>query len=207
MNGVGRITENKWMRRLRSDLCIVLDLILRSDLRFGPAQNEHLVVRTDGHWPFRASGLLEPLARLAKEGEKICRASGPAVNVEACTNFYLPQFWFVLKKPLKIVSFVLESVSFPFMLMCMYPELTLTFSICVCPQCRPALIDAVVAAQTSAGQAALTEFLDFTDPEEILLPERYLLAMAFTTHPTSELLQFLLVCEFSGFRMLCTLSA
>ena len=85
MNGVGRITENKWMRRLRSDLRIVLDLILRSDLRFGPAQNKHLVVRTDGHWPFRASGLLEPLARLAKEGEKICRASGPAVNVEACT--------------------------------------------------------------------------------------------------------------------------
>ena len=76
MNGVGRITENKWMRRLRSDLRIVLDLILRSDLRFGPAQNEHLVVRTDGHWPFRASGLLEPLARLAKEGEKICWASG-----------------------------------------------------------------------------------------------------------------------------------
>ena len=76
MNGVGRITENKWMRRLRSDLRIVLDLILRSDLRFGPAQNKHLVVRTDGHWPFRASGLLEPLARLAKEGEKICRASG-----------------------------------------------------------------------------------------------------------------------------------
>ena len=65
---------------------IVLDLILRSDLRFGPAQNKHLVVRTDGHWPFRASGLLEPLARLAKEGEKICRASGPAVNVEACIS-------------------------------------------------------------------------------------------------------------------------
>ena len=53
MNGVGRITENKWMRRLRSDLRIVLDLILRSDLRFGPAQNKHLVVRTDGHWPER----------------------------------------------------------------------------------------------------------------------------------------------------------
>ena len=86
MNGVGRITENKWMRRLRSDLRIVLDLILRSDLRFGPAQNKHLVVRTDGHWPFRASGLLEPLARLAKEGEKSCRASGPAVNVEACSQ-------------------------------------------------------------------------------------------------------------------------
>ena len=78
MNRVGRITENKWMRRLRSDLRIVLDLILRSDLRFGPAQNKHLVVRTDGHWPFRASGLLGRLARLAKEGEKICRASEPA---------------------------------------------------------------------------------------------------------------------------------
>ena len=86
MNGVGRITENKWMRRLRSDLRIVLDLIIRSDLRFGPAQNKHLVVRTDGHWPFRASGLLEPLARLAKEGEKSCRPSGPAVNVEACVR-------------------------------------------------------------------------------------------------------------------------
>ena len=48
-----RITENKWMQRLRSDLRFVLDLILRSDLRFGPAQNEHLVVRTDGHWPGR----------------------------------------------------------------------------------------------------------------------------------------------------------
>ena len=97
MNGVGRITENKWMRRLRSDLRIVLDLILRSDLRFGPAQNKHLVVRTDGHWPFRASGLLEPLARLAKEGEKSCRASGPAgqrsmsrpemVNKRRCNDF------------------------------------------------------------------------------------------------------------------------
>ena len=97
MNGVGRITENKWMRRLRSDLRIVLDLILRSDLRFGPAQNKHLVVRTDGHWPFRASGLLEPLARLAKEGEKICRASGPAVNVEACVNKDLsPLQWYIL---------------------------------------------------------------------------------------------------------------
>ena len=76
MNGVGRITENKWMRRLRSDLRFVLDLILRSDLRFGPAQNEHLVVRTDGHWPLRASGSCSPLARLAREGENICRASG-----------------------------------------------------------------------------------------------------------------------------------
>ena len=93
MNGVGRITENEWMRRLRYDLRIVLDLILRSDLRFGPAQNNHLVVRTDGHWPFRASGLLEPLARLAKEGEKICRASGPAVNVEACNVLSICIYW------------------------------------------------------------------------------------------------------------------
>ena len=101
MNGVGRITETKWMRRLRSDLRIVLDLILRSDLCFGPAQNKHLVVRTDGHWPFRASGLLGPLARLAKEGEKICRASGPAVNVEAwkCSEILT-----YMKTPLYILS-------------------------------------------------------------------------------------------------------
>ena len=88
MNGVGRITENKWMRRLRSDLRIILDLILRSDLRFGPAQNEYLVVRTDGHWPFRASGLLEPLARLAKEGENICRASGQCRGLQGDLKIY-----------------------------------------------------------------------------------------------------------------------
>ncbi|KAI0217163.1 Microsomal triglyceride transfer protein large subunit [Lamellibrachia satsuma] len=56
----------------------------------------------------------------------------------------------------------------------------------------PVLIDTITASQTSAGQAALTDFLDFKDADNILLPERYLLAAAFSTQPTSELVQFLL---------------
>ena len=66
---------------------------------------------------------------------------------------------------------------------------------CMCGRdCSPVLIDAITAAQTSAGQAALIDFLDFTDADNILLLERYLLAAAFTTHPTKEVVQFLLVC-------------
>ncbi len=55
------------------------------------------------------------------------------------------------------------------------------------------LIDVVVAAQTSAGQEAMMEFLDFSDTYDITLPERYLLAACFSTHPTENLLQDLLV--------------
>ena len=62
------------------------DMISGSDLCFGPVQNEPLVVRTYGHWPLRASGLLDLLARLANRVKKSRRASGPAVNVEACFN-------------------------------------------------------------------------------------------------------------------------
>ena len=56
--------QNKWRRRLRSDL------------RFGPVQNEHLVVRTYDRWPLRASGVLDPLVRLARRVKK--KPAGPA---------------------------------------------------------------------------------------------------------------------------------
>ena len=54
------------------------------------------------------------------------------------------------------------------------------------------LIDAVVAAQTTPGQDAMMEFLDFNEENDITLPERYLLAAAFSTHPY-KLLNDLLV--------------
>ena len=59
----------------------------------------------------------------------------------------------------------------------------------------PALIDAVTAAQTVGCQEALMEFLDFTNEDEIDLPERYLLAVAFSTHPSEQVLKDLLVSE------------
>ena len=59
----------------------------------------------------------------------------------------------------------------------------------------PVLIDAVVAAQTTPGQDAMMEFLDFNEENDITLPERYLLAAAFSTHPSYKLLHDLLVCE------------
>ena len=57
----------------------------------------------------------------------------------------------------------------------------------------PVLIDAVVAAQTTPGQDAMMEFLDFNEENDITLPERYLLAAAFSTHPSYKLLHDLLV--------------
>ena len=59
----------------------------------------------------------------------------------------------------------------------------------------PVLIDAVVAAQTTPGQDAMMEFLDFNEENDITLPERYLLAAAFSTHPSYKPLQDLLVCQ------------
>ena len=58
---------------------------------------------------------------------------------------------------------------------------------------RPVLIDAVVAAQTTPGQDAMMEFLNFNEENDITLPERYLLATAFSTHPSYKLLNDLLV--------------
>ena len=55
------------------------------------------------------------------------------------------------------------------------------------------MIDAVVAAQTTPGQDAMMEFLDLDATDDVTLPERYLLAAAFSTHPSYKLLQDLLV--------------
>ena len=55
------------------------------------------------------------------------------------------------------------------------------------------MVDAVTGAQTAAGQEALMEFLDFTNTHDIILTERYLLAVAFSTHPTHKLLHDLFV--------------
>ncbi len=63
----------------------------------------------------------------------------------------------------------------------------------------PVLIDAMVAAQTSPAQDALMEILDFREENDITLPERYLLAAAFSTHPSYKLLHDLLVSSLSAF--------
>ena len=62
----------RWRRRL--------DLICTS----GQRRTNTLVARTYARWPLRASGVLGPLARTGPQSKKSRRASGPAVNVEAC---------------------------------------------------------------------------------------------------------------------------
>ena len=57
----------------------------------------------------------------------------------------------------------------------------------------PMLIDAITAAQTEDGQKVLMDTLKFNLPDEIELPERYLLAVAFSTHPSQIVLKHLLV--------------
>ena len=57
----------------------------------------------------------------------------------------------------------------------------------------------MTAAQTRACQEALTAFLDFKNEDEIELPERYLLAVAFSTHPSEQVLNDLLVSVFCIF--------
>ena len=59
----------RWRRRL--------DLICTS----GQRRTNTLVARTYARRPLRASGVLDPLARRVK------KASGPAVNVEACSDW------------------------------------------------------------------------------------------------------------------------
>ena len=58
---------------------------------------------------------------------------------------------------------------------------------------REAILDAATAAQTVAGQEAIMSFLDFTNENDILLPERYLLAVVFSTHPSEKLMHDLFV--------------
>ena len=62
----------RWRRRL--------DLICTS----GQRRTNTLVARTYARWPLRASGVLDPLAQTGPPSKKSRRASGPAVNVEAC---------------------------------------------------------------------------------------------------------------------------
>nr|XP_033798130.1 microsomal triglyceride transfer protein large subunit-like [Geotrypetes seraphini]XP_033798131.1 microsomal triglyceride transfer protein large subunit-like [Geotrypetes seraphini] len=55
----------------------------------------------------------------------------------------------------------------------------------------PFLIDAAVAAQSSASLAALTEFLDFTDKKQEYLVEKFLYAAVFVPRPSKDLLHIL----------------
>ena len=70
----------RWRRRL--------DLICTS----GQRRTNTLVARTYARWPLRASGVLDPLARTGPPSKKSRRASGPAVNVEACYNVARARF-------------------------------------------------------------------------------------------------------------------
>ncbi|XP_064608332.1 microsomal triglyceride transfer protein large subunit-like [Liolophura sinensis] len=54
------------------------------------------------------------------------------------------------------------------------------------------LIDVGVAAQTESSQQALMDLLNFEDDYNIEYPERYLLAAAFTSHPSENIINNLL---------------
>ena len=58
---------------------------------------------------------------------------------------------------------------------------------------RPVLLEAVTAAQTAAGQAAIMGYLNFDEEYDFRLQERYLLAAAFSTHPTENLVKDMFV--------------
>ena len=65
--------------------------------------------------------------------------------------------------------------------------------LCMCSLIfRPWLIDAITAAQTTDGQKVLMDTLKFNVIDEIELPERYVLAVAFSTHPPQIVLKQLL---------------
>jgi hypothetical protein len=55
------------------------------------------------------------------------------------------------------------------------------------------LIDVSTAAQTVASQSALMEFIKFDDENNSRQAERYLLAVAMTTHPATSTVTDLLV--------------
>jgi hypothetical protein len=55
------------------------------------------------------------------------------------------------------------------------------------------LVDVAVAAQNTAAQDALLEFISFDDAYDEDIPERYLFATSFTTHPPERVLSDLLV--------------
>lgn len=57
----------------------------------------------------------------------------------------------------------------------------------------PQLIDVAAAAQTSSSQEALMGLLSFEDDYAVDYPERYLLAAAYSTHPSEALIRDLMV--------------
>ncbi|XP_030059285.1 microsomal triglyceride transfer protein [Microcaecilia unicolor] len=56
----------------------------------------------------------------------------------------------------------------------------------------PLLVDAAVAAQSSASLAALSEFLEFSDKKQVHLVAKFLLAAAFVPRPSKGLLHIIL---------------
>lgn len=63
------------------------------------------------------------------------------------------------------------------------------------PFFSPQLIDAATAAQTRASQEALLELVSFEDDYALDYPERYLLAAAYSTHPSESLIRDLMVAN------------
>ena len=55
------------------------------------------------------------------------------------------------------------------------------------------LIDVATAAQTVESQAALMNFIKFTDENHLERAERYLLAVAMSTHPAESTILDLMV--------------
>ncbi|KAJ1143556.1 hypothetical protein NDU88_009864 [Pleurodeles waltl] len=56
----------------------------------------------------------------------------------------------------------------------------------------PFLIDAAVAAQSTASLSSLSEFLDFSNKNQVPLQEKFLYAAAFAPHPSIELLNIVM---------------
>ena len=73
------------------------------------------------------------------------------------------------------------------------------------PGARPVLLDVLTACQTSASLEVILEYLNFDDEYYIELPERYLLGVAFSTHPSKELLTALWVSHSLHSLLICVL--
>ena len=75
----------------------------------------------------------------------------------------------------------------------------LIMKLLVCTRYSLPLIDIAAATQTDASQEALMQFIDFNDEHNTERAERYLLAVAMTTHPTNNTVTDLLVSNFYSF--------
>nr|XP_015200686.1 PREDICTED: microsomal triglyceride transfer protein large subunit isoform X1 [Lepisosteus oculatus] len=56
----------------------------------------------------------------------------------------------------------------------------------------PQVVDAVTSAQTPASLEAILQFLNFSDPEGLVLQERFLYACGFASHPNEKMLKALM---------------